>query len=143
MNGIAMWIVAVAVTVPPATKVVAALILVYTITMGLKRIPALTPYLTGWVAIAVNMVLAVGSIFVPPNGIQASDLWTTNTFLAIVEAVATAITTAAGAAGIHGTLKSMSAPQMLVTTPPSPQIHEAPAILEPKSPADVVAKPKV
>jgi hypothetical protein len=134
---VAFWIQSVQITLPPAAKVVAALILVYTITMGLKKIPALTAYLTGWVAIAVNLILAVGSIFMPPNGIQASNLWTTNTFLAVVNAVATALTTAAGAAGIHGTIKSMSAPQMLVTTPPETQPHEAAAVLEPKSLGDV------
>lgn len=128
-------------TVPPAAKVVAAFILIYTITFGLKKIPALTKYITGWVAIAVNILLAVGSLFVPPNGIEASDLWTTNTALALFNAIATALTTSAAAAGIHGTIKSMSAPQVLATIPPSTQVHEVPATLIPDDPKAVAVQP--
>ncbi len=137
----ALILVAVSFTVPPAAKVVAAFVLIYTLMMGLKKIPALTQYMNGWVAITINILLAVGSLFVPPNGIQASDLWTTNTFLAVVNAVATALTTSAAAAGIHGTIKAMSQPQMLASIPPDPQVKEVPAELVPLNPKAVPTQP--
>jgi hypothetical protein len=126
-----MFVVAVAsLTVPPAAKVLAIIVLVYPLIQGLKKIPALTAYLTGWVAIGFNVVLSACGLLI---AIPADQLYTTNTFLALA-------TACLGAAGVHGTMSAMSAPQMLVTTPPATQVHEAAATLEPTSPADQPAK---
>jgi hypothetical protein len=127
MNTLAFWIQAIQVTLPPAAKVLAIVALVYPIIQALKRIPALTAYLTGWWAIALNVLLSAGGILIE---VPADQLYTTNTLLALVTAIL-------GAAGIHGTVSAMSRPQMLVTTPPATQPHEADAVLQPKSPGDV------
>lgn len=122
-----------ALTVPPATKVVAIAVALYAVIQGLKKVPFLTKYLVGWVAIAVNILLAVGSLFIPPNGIDAAQLYTASTAQAVFNVILTVLTTSGFAAGIHGTVSAMSPPQMLVTTPPATQVHEAPATLEPEN----------
>ena len=119
-------ILATTITVPPAAKVLAIVAVVYPVIQGLKKIPALTPYLIGWWAIALNVVLSATGLLI---AIPASDLYTMNTLMALITACLTA-------AGVHGTVSSMSQPQMLVTTPPSTQVHEAPATLEPVSSKD-------
>jgi hypothetical protein len=48
--------------------------------------------------------------------------------------------TAAVAAIVHLYRPKPGIPQMLVTTPPSSEVHEAPAKIQPVSPADVAAK---
>lgn len=133
MNLLAFWFLTVPTALPPAAKVLAIVALVYPIIQGLKRIPALTPYLTGWLAIALNVALSACGILI---AVPADQLYTTNTILALVTAIL-------GAAGVHGTVSAMSQPQMLVTTPPNPQVHEAAATLEPVSPLDVSAKPQL
>jgi hypothetical protein len=134
-------LVAVTLQIPPAAKVVAAFILIYALMFGLKKIPALVPYLQGWLAIVVNIVLAVASLFVPPSGIQPSQLYTMSTGMAVINAILTAITTSAAAAGIHGTIKSMSQPTVLATVPPSTQVQEVPATLVPDNPKAVPTDP--
>ena len=134
-------LVAVTLQIPPAAKVVAAFILIYALMFGLKKIPALVPYLQGWLAIVVNIVLAVASLFVPPSGIQPSQLYTMSTGMAVINAILTAITTSAAAAGIHGTIKSMSQPTVLATVPPSTQVKEVPATLVPDNPKAIPSDP--
>jgi hypothetical protein len=127
MHSLAFWLLAVQVALPPAAKVLAIVALVYPIIQGLKRIPAFTAFLTGWKAIALNVALSACGILI---AVPADQLYTTPTFLALVTAILSA-------AGVHGTVSAMSTPQMLVTTPPATQAHEAAAVLEPKSPGDV------
>lgn len=141
MNLIVM-LVAITLTVPPAAKVVAAFLLIYAAMFGLKKIPALVPYLQGWVAVAVNILLAVASLFVPPSGIQPSQLYTMSTGMAVINAILTAITTSAAAAGIHGTIKSLSKPTVLATVPPSIKVKEMQATLVPDDPKAVPSDPK-
>ena len=132
MTAVMMFLVAVALTIPPAAKVLAIAALVYSVVQGLKKIPALTAYLTGWVAIALNVILSATGLLI---AIPASDLYTMNTLMALITACLTA-------AGVHGTVSSMSQPQMLVVSPPDTQVHEAPAVLEPRNPEDKAAKPQ-
>ena len=121
MTAVMIVLVAVALTIPPAAKVLAIAALVYAVIQGVKQIPALTPYLTGWVAIGVNVALTATGLLI---AIPADQLYTMNTLMALVTACLTA-------AGVHGTVSAMSPPQMLVTTPPATQVHEAPATLQP------------
>src|ERR1035441_6016217 len=90
---------------PPAATVIAVTATVYGIIQAAKRAPTLAPYLNGWVAIAVNVVLnAAGLILAVP----ADQLYTTNTLFVLVSTVL-------GSAGIHGTVKNLSTPQVLAT----------------------------
>ena len=116
--------------IPPAAKVLAISGSVYGILLAAKKIPALTQYLTGWLAIAINVALSVLGLVI---AIPADQLYTTNTAL-------TLLTVALGAAGVHGTVKSMSEPQVLATIPPSTQVKEVPATLVPDNPKAVVTK---
>lgn len=138
----AMILTATTIAVPPAAKVVAASIAVYGVLMGLKKIPALTKYITGWVSLVINVLMAIASLFVPPSAIDASNLYTTSTLLAVINAVATALTTSASAAGIQGTIKSFSKPQVLATIPPDPQVKSVDATLTPDNPKAVALDPK-
>ena len=99
----------VAFTIPPAAKMLAIIGSVYELLQGAKKIPALTKYLTGWVAIAGNVALTACGllIVIPPD-----QLYTTNTLLLLV-------TTVMGAAGIHGTVSALSSTTVLATVPPS------------------------
>ena len=124
-------LVALTLTVPPAAKVLAIVALVYPIIQGLNKIPALTKYLMGWVAVALNVALSACGLLI---AIPADQLYTSNTLLALV-------TACLSAAGVHGTVSAMSTPQMLVTTPPSPQVHEAAATLEPVNQSDKPVQP--
>ena len=127
MNSFAM-LTTVALTIPPAAKVLAISGSVYGILLGAKKIPALTPYLTGWVAVAFNVVLTVTGILCgqlnQATAIPPDQLYTSATFLTI-------LTAALGAAGVHGTVKSMSRPTVLATIPPDTAVKEVPATLEP------------
>jgi hypothetical protein len=131
VNSLALLI-AVTFTIPPAAKVLAVSGSVYGILLGAKKIPALTQYLTGWVAVAFNVVLSVIGLVI---AIPADQLYTANTALTLLSA-------ALGAAGVHGTVKSMSQPQTLATFPPSTQVKEVPATLEPVDPKAVPVDPK-
>lgn len=123
---------AVTASVPPAAKVLAIVGSVYGILQGLKKIPALTQYLTGWLAVAVNVALTVCGLLV---AIPADQLYTANTALLLVTAIL-------GSAGVHGTVKSMSSPTVLATIPPSSAVKEVPATLIPDNPAAVPVDPK-
>lgn len=140
MNSLAMFV-ALTISVPPEAKVVAAFLLIYALMFGLKKIPALVPYLQGWVAIAVNILLAVASLFVPPSGIQPGSLYTMGTGMAVINAILTAITTSAAASGIHGAVRSLSQPTVLATVPPSTQVKEVPATLVPDNPKAIPSDP--
>lgn len=92
---------AVALAVPPAAKVLAVIAVIYGVIQGLKQIPVLTPFLTGWVAIALNVALSTLALFVGPTAIPADQLYTVNTLL-------TVLSVGLGAAGIHGTVASLT-----------------------------------
>jgi hypothetical protein len=115
---------------PPAEKVAAVIVAVYPTIQLLKRIPAVTAFLTGWKAIALNAVLSGCGLFVVPPGIPPDQLYTLNTAILLV-------TTILGSAGVHGTISAMSQPQVLATIPPSKQVVEVPATLEPVDPKAV------
>lgn len=130
---LAILLVAIALTIPPAAKVLAVIGSVYGIIALLKKAPALTPYLTGKVAFVVNIVFTLLGLLI---AIPADQLYTTNTLILV-------ITTVLGSAGIHGTVKSFSPPEMLASTPPDPTVKEVPAVIVPKDPTAVPAeKPK-
>ena len=86
------------VTVPPAAKVLAIVAVVYPFIQGLKKIPALTPYIQGWVSIALNAALSALGLLIT---IPADQLYTTNTALALLTAILSA-------AGIHGTVSNLT-----------------------------------
>jgi hypothetical protein len=86
-------------TVPPAAKVLAIVAIVYPLIQGLKKIPTLTPYIQGWWAVGLNVVLsALGLLITVPS----DQLYTTNTALAL-------LTVILSAAGVHGTVSSLTA----------------------------------
>jgi hypothetical protein len=85
-------------TIPTAAKMLAILTLVYGILQIVKKSPLIGPYINGWVAIALNLVLnALGAIIV----ISPDQLYTTNSLLVI-------LTAALGSAGIHGTVSKLT-----------------------------------
>jgi len=87
-----------AVTIPPAAKVLAVVGAVYVILQGLKKVPGLSNILSGWVAVAVNIIFSACGLLVT---IPADQLYTANTLI-------TLITVSLSAAGIHGTVSTMS-----------------------------------
>lgn len=87
------------ITVPPAAKVLAVVVVVYPFIQGIKKIPALTPHIKGWWAVALNIVLSALGLIVT---IPADQLYTTNTAFALLTAIL-------AAAGIHGTVSTLSA----------------------------------
>lgn len=93
-----------AVAIPPSVKVLAVVGAVYGILQSLKKVPVLAPYLTGWIAMILNVALSVLGTLVT---IPADQLYTQGTLNALV----TVIITSLSAAGIHGTVKSMSPPK--------------------------------
>ena len=131
MSIVAVWLQAVVLSIPPAAKVLAVIAVVYPVIQLLKKVPALTPYLTGWVAVGLNAVLTACGLLltIPPD-----QLYTTNTLITLLTAIL-------GAAGVHGTVASFSTPTMLGTTPPATQIKEVPAKLVPENPADKPVEP--
>ncbi len=88
-------------TIPPAAKLLAIVALVYPILQRIKKIPALNPYIKGWVAVTLNVLLSAGGLLIVT---PADQLYTTNTLLALVTTVLTA-------AGIHGTVSHLQNPQ--------------------------------
>jgi hypothetical protein len=121
----------IAITVPPAAKALAVIGAVYGLIQAAKKIPAVTPYLTGWVSVAVNVILtACGLLLTIPPG----QLYTTNTALLL-------LTTILGAAGVHGTVASFTPPTILASVPPSTQVKSVPAVLEPINPKAIPAEP--
>lgn len=89
----------IAFSIPPAATTLAIIAAIYALIQALKKIPALTPYIKGWVAVALNIALSAGSLLV---AVPASQLYTQTTLIAL-------ITTALAAAGIHGTVQNLSA----------------------------------
>jgi hypothetical protein len=87
-------------TAPPAAQVLAVIVAVYGLIQGLKQIPALKPWITGWKAVLLNGLLTAGGLLVT---IPADQLYTLNTLLSLVA-------TMAGSAGIHGTVTALSKP---------------------------------
>lgn len=114
---------AIAISLPPAAKALAVMGVVYGLIQALKQAPFLTPYLTGIWAIALNVVLTSLGLLI---AIPADQLYTTNTLL-------TLLSTALGAAGVHGTVKLMSAPAVPATA----------AVMTPSGPASAPAPTKL
>src|SRR3954468_16413947 len=80
-----------------AAKVIAIAVIIYPILQGVKKA---IPSLSGWYAVALNVVLALGGVIV---AVPANQLFSVGTLLMF-------ITAATAAAGIHGTIKSLTAP---------------------------------
>lgn len=96
-----MLFTAITLTIPPAAKILAISTGVYTFIQILKRSPRLAPYLKGWYAVALNATLsALATILAIP----ADQLYTWNTFFAVVAALS-------GASGIHGIVWTANPPQ--------------------------------
>ena len=87
-------------TVPPAVKVLAIAAFVYAIMQAAKKSPWLSPYLKGWVAVAVNVVLTIAGIVM---AIPANQLYTMDTLQLILITVLTS-------AGVHGTVSKLVNP---------------------------------
>lgn len=113
-----------ALSIPPAARVLAVIGSVYGLLQLVKKAPGLAEYITGWVAIILNVLLTVCGLLIT---VPSNQLYTANTLVLI-------LTTALGAAGVHGTQKAMSPPQVLAQTPPDPTVREVPATLVPKDP---------
>jgi len=90
-------IAAVSNNLPPAAKVLAIVLLVYPTIQALKQWPFLAPYLTGWKAILLNVLLSAGGLLIT---VPADQLYTMATLYSLLQAVA-------GAAGIHGTVSAL------------------------------------
>ena len=89
-----------AITIPPAAKVLAVAVLVYAVMQAAKQSPWLSPYLTGWLAVAINVILTIlGVVTVTP----ADQLYTMATLQAV-------LITVLSAAGIHGTVSKVVMP---------------------------------
>jgi hypothetical protein len=124
------------VPLPPAAKTLAVVTLIYGLVQGIKKIPVLTPYITGWVAVALNLVLQVCGFFVT---IPADQLYTSNTLTLIINGL---VLPYLASAGIHGTIKSFSQPQVLAQTPPDGKVREVDATLVPNDPENVAVAAK-
>lgn len=86
---------------PPAAvlevKTLAIAAGVYSIIQVLKQAPVLQPYLKGWLAIALNVLLSItGALMVIPAG----QVFTFPTIVTVLSA-------ALAAAGVHGTVNSL------------------------------------
>jgi len=114
-NLLTLLIVGVVLAIPPAAKVLAIVAVVYPLIQGLKRVPALTPHLSGWVAIALNVLLSGLGVLVT---VPAAQLYSTDTLAALV-------TVSLAAAGVHGTVKGFTNPS------PSPASNSAPGSAPP------------
>ena len=106
----------IAITIPPAAKALVVIGAVYAVLQGLKKVPGLSNILQGWVAIAFNVALSACGLLVtiPPD-----QLYTTNTFLVL-------LSTILGAAGIHGTVTTMSSRSSQPPQDPPAQNNPAP-----------------
>lgn len=70
---------------------------VYAVLQVLKQAPVLQKYLSGWVAIALNVAMSVTGVLL---ALQPSQVFTVQTLTTILAA-------ALGAAGIHGTVSAL------------------------------------
>jgi hypothetical protein len=127
-----MSLIAIAWSIPPAAKTLAVIVAVYGLLQAAKKVPALTGYIKGWVAIALNVALSACGLLVT---VPADQLYSPTTLLLL-------LTTGMSAAGIHGTVSALSEPTVLATVPPSTKVVDVPATLEPIDPAAVPVKPK-
>ena len=93
---LSMMLVAVALAVPPALKVIAVSGLVYAVIQGAKKSPWLGSMIQGWWAVALNVVLTVSGIVAV---IPADQLYTMQTLETTILAVL-------ASAGIHGTVQN-------------------------------------
>jgi len=97
MHSLMFLLVLVTITVPPAAKVLAIVAVVYAVIQGLKQAPWFAPYLNGWVAVLVNVLLSAGGVLVITSPDQLYTLATLqNLLLAIL-----------GSAGVHGTISKV------------------------------------
>ncbi len=89
-------------TIPPAAKTIAVLVFVYGIVQILKQAPVLKPYIKGWIAIALNALFSLLGLLVviPPDQLYS---WST-----IASTITTWLGIVLGAAGVHGTVSSMT-----------------------------------
>lgn len=95
------------ITVPPAAKVAAAAVVIYGLMQVVKQNAWVDAHLQGWWAVAVNVALAITSLFVPPAAIQPADLYTMSTLTIVSNAAITALSTSLGASGIHGMVNKL------------------------------------
>jgi hypothetical protein len=117
--------------VPPAGRMALVITTVYAVMQGLKKIPVFTSFLNGWKAVVFNIVFTAAGLLAT---VPADQIYTVNTLLLL-------LVTGAGAAGVHGTVKSLSAPTVLVIIPPSSQVVSTPATLVPDDPAAIPVQP--
>lgn len=80
-------------------KIVAISIAVSAIVQVLKKAPVLTPYIQGWVAVTINIVLSIVGVYAV---VQPDQVFTLQTFV-------TVLTAALAAAGVHGTATKLMA----------------------------------
>ena len=125
-------IIAISVSIPPAAKVVAIAVIVYPLVQGLKKVSFLAPYLTGWKSMVLNFILGAIGVIVT---VAPDQLYTLATLYQILDATGIA-------AGIHGTVKSLTPPTVLAETPPDGKVKEVPATLVPNDPAAIPVDPK-
>jgi hypothetical protein len=97
---------------PPAAKTLSVLVIVYGVIQALKQATVLQPILAGWVAIVVNIVFSSIGVWI---AVPADQFWAPNTFILI-------LTTALGAAGVHGTVSAQTD-----ATKPGPALSAPPA----------------
>jgi hypothetical protein len=95
------------IAVPPAAKVAAAAVAIYGLMQIAKQNTWVAANLQGWVAVCVNVALAITSLFVPPAAIQPADLYTMSTLTIVFNAAITALSTSLGASGIHGMVNKL------------------------------------
>jgi hypothetical protein len=84
-------------SVPPAARSLAVLVAVYAIITAAKLSPWLSQYITGWGAVAVNVILTILGLIV---AIPADQLYSWNSFVSVVVSVL-------GSSGIHGMTKNI------------------------------------
>ena len=126
---LSMMLFAFNIPLPPAVKSLMVLAFVYGIVQILKSSSVLAPYITGWKAITLNAVLSLLGLLVAIPPAQLYDLQTLGVTLT------TWLSIVLGAAGIHGTIKSLSDPTVLARTPDG-TIKNVPATLQPVDPID-------
>jgi hypothetical protein len=80
-------------------KIVAISIAVSALLQVCKKAPVLAPFLQGWTAVVVNIVLSIVGVYAV---VQPADVFSLNTFV-------TVLTAALAAAGVHGTTTKLMA----------------------------------
>ena len=95
-----------ALTLPPAAKVLAVSAGVYATLQIIKQAPVVQPWLKGWIAVVFNIVFSIIGAYI---AVPADQFYSLQTWLAI-------LTAALGAAGIHGTVQNI-----VTSSPPPPK----------------------